>query len=125
MAHAASPPASPAPTAPPAVPAAPAAWRFPAEVRFGNARETVEAASPAIEAAAPRFDLSQCERFDSSLIAVLLELERRAAARGRRCRFESPSENLLKLAALYNVDELLFERALESALAAVGASPAR
>jgi phospholipid transport system transporter-binding protein len=98
------------------------AWRFPVEVRFGNARETAEAASAAIDAPEPRFDLSACRHFDSSLLAVLLELERRAAARGRRCRFESPSENLLKLAALYNVDELLFERALESALAAVGAS---
>lgn len=97
-------------------------WRFPAEVRFGSARKTAEAASAAIDAAEPRFDLSQCRHFDSSLLAVLLELERRAAARGRRCRFESPSENLLKLAALYNVDGLLFERALASALAAVGAS---
>lgn len=104
----------------PAVPA-PAAWRFPAEVRFRNARETVEAATPATNEPSPRFDLSACEHFDSSLIAVLLELERRAAAKGRRCLFESPSENLLKLAALYNVDSLLFERALESALAAVGA----
>jgi len=107
-------------------PASPA-WRFPPEVRFHNARETVEAASAAIDADAARFDLSTCERFDSSLIAVLLELERRAEARGRRCRFESPSENLLKLAALYNVDKLLFERALESALARMRASavPAR
>lgn len=111
------------------MPAAPAsqAWRFPAEVRFPHARETVEAASSALDAALPRFDLSACAHFDSSLIAVLLELERRAAARGRACRFESPSENLLKLAALYGVDALLFERALESALTEVrtAAVPAR
>jgi len=106
----------------PQVPASAPAWRFPPEVRFHNARQTVEAATPAIDADAARFDLSACEHFDSSLIAVLLELERRAAARGRRCRFDSPSENLLKLAALYNVDELLFERAFESALAEVRAS---
>ncbi len=100
-----------------------AAWRFPAEVRFDNAREVVEAASVALEAPAPRFDLSGCERFDSSLLAVLLELERRAAARGRKCRFESPAEKLLRLAVLYRVDSLLFEQALESALAQVRASP--
>jgi len=102
-----------------------AAWRFPPEVRFRNARETADAASAALEADAPRFDLSACEHFDSSLIAVLLELQRRAAARGRRCSFESPTGNVLKLAALYNVDALLFERAFQSALAAVGASSAR
>ena len=117
------PAASAAPEATPVATAA-GAWRFPAEVRFGNARETAEAASAAIVAAAPRFDLSECRHFDSSLLAVLLEIERRAAARGLRCRFESPPANLLKLAALYNVDALLFERALESALAAVGASAA-
>jgi len=115
------PAAAVAPEATP-VGSAAGAWRFPAEVRFGNAVETAQAASTAIDAAAPRFDLSECRHFDSSLLAVLLELERRAAARGLRCRFESPSANLLKLAALYNVDELLFEHALESALAAVGAS---
>jgi len=102
-----------------------AAWRFPPEVRFRDARETAEAASAMLEADTPRYDLSACEHFDSSLIAVLLELQRRAAARGRRCSFESPSGNLLKLAALYNVDVLLFEQAFRSALAAVGASPAR
>lgn len=100
------------------------AWRFPAEVRFDNAREVVEAASVALDASAPRFDLSDCERFDSSLLSVLLELERRAAGRGRECRFESPAEKLLKLAALYRVDSLLFEKSLESALAEVRASPA-
>ena len=99
------------------------AWRFPPEVRFDNAREIVEAASVALDASAPRFDLSDCTRFDSSLLAALLELERRAAARGRECRFESPPERLLKLAALYRVDSLLFEKAFESALAEVRASP--
>ncbi|MCD6681840.1 MAG: STAS domain-containing protein [Burkholderiaceae bacterium] len=121
MTHAAASAASAASGAPPSA-SEPAAWRFPAEVRFANARETAQAASAAMGAVAPRFDLSECRHFDSSLLAVLLELERRAAARGLRCRFESPSANLLKLAALYNVDGLLFERALESALAAVGAS---
>jgi len=104
-------------------PASGSPWRFPPEVRFDNAREIVEAASVELDAPAPRFDLSGCHRFDSSLLAVLLELERRAASRGRECRFESPSEKLLKLAALYRVDSLLFDRALESALAEVRASP--
>lgn len=102
--------------------------RLPAEVRFADARKVVERASAALDAPEPRFDLSGCERFDSSLLAVLLELARRAAARGRRCRFESPPGNLLKLAALYGVDSLLFDEAFSSALDAVratAASPAR
>ncbi len=107
-------------TAPSVAPASPA-WRMPQEVRFDNAVEVVEQASRGLEAPEPRFDLSDCTRFDSSLIAVLLELDRRAVARGRRCRFESPPENLLKLAALYGVDSLLFESALLSALEAVRA----
>ncbi|HEY0878028.1 MAG TPA: STAS domain-containing protein [Zeimonas sp.] len=105
-------------------PAGSTAWRFPSEVRFANAREIVEAASSALATPAPRYDLSGCQRFDSSLLAVLLELERRAAALARECRFESPAENLLKLAALYGIDALLFEKALESALAEVRAAPA-
>ncbi len=84
-------------------------WRFPAELRFGTAREVLEAASAALESSQPRFDLSACERFDSSLIAVLLELQRRAAARGRKCRFEAPTEKVLKLVTLYGVESLLFD----------------
>lgn len=102
--------------------------RLPREVWFADARKVVEQASVALDAPESRFDLSACERFDSSLLAVLLELERRARARGRRCRFESPPDNLLKLAALYGVDSLLFEKTLSPALEAVrttGASPVR
>lgn len=99
-----------------------AVWSFPAEVRFGNARAVTRAASVALDAPEPRFDLSGCVHFDSSLIGVLLELERRAGARGQQCHFESPTEKLLKLAALYGVDALLFGKAFETALTGVRAS---
>ena len=54
------------------------------------------------------YDLSGCERFDSSLLALLFELMRRAAADGVRCRFEGASPNMLKLASLYGTRALLF-----------------
>ena len=57
---------------------------------------------------AVEIDLAGCGAFDSSLLAVLLELARHARAAGAPCRVLSPPDNLRKLAALYGVDELLF-----------------
>jgi ABC-type transporter Mla MlaB component len=98
--------------------------RFPAEVTFDNASAVLEAA--ASEAGSERvFDLSACLRFDSSLIAVMLELMRRAQAEGGRCRFDGASENLLRLAGLYGVAALLFGTALDSLSAARSTAPER
>lgn len=96
------------------------AYRFPVEVRFANARAALDDAAREIDSLRDsprdsprdsqqlRFDLSACEHFDSSLLAILLELVRRAGALGRRCEMLDPPQNLLKLAGLYGVDELLF-----------------
>lgn len=92
--------------------------RFPAEVTFANANTALEAAAAqggAAERGAERlYDLSACQRFDSSLIAVLLELKRRAEAIGASCRFEGASKKLLELTGLYGVDPLLFQTAAPS-----------
>lgn len=85
-----------------------AEYRFPGQVRFDDAQSVLEAAHAAFRAPQPRFDVSRCESFDSSLIAVLLELARQARALGRRCEFVGASANLRKLAGLYGVDGLLF-----------------
>ena len=53
-------------------------------------------------------DLGGCVRFDSSLLSVLLELARHAAAAGATCRLHQVPSNLGKLAALYGADDLLF-----------------
>jgi ABC-type transporter Mla MlaB component len=82
--------------------------RLPAEVRFDNANAVLEAAAAAESGAERTFDLSACERFDSSLIAIQLELLRRAREAGARCRFEGSGENLLRLAGLYGITALLF-----------------
>jgi len=52
-------------------------------------------------------DLGGCREFDSSLIGVLLELERRAAAAGATLSLRNPPANLRKLAGLYGIEELL------------------
>jgi phospholipid transport system transporter-binding protein len=84
------------------------AIRMPAEVTFGNARAVLEQVSAGLASAPLVFDLSGCARFDSSLIVVLLEVARRAAAARRRCAFVGASVNLRKLSALYGVEDLLF-----------------
>jgi len=82
--------------------------RFPPVVDFAVANAVLEAAGEAGSGADRVHDLSACQRFDSSLVAVLLELMRRANASGARCRFDGASDNLLKLAGLYGVGGLLF-----------------
>ena len=82
--------------------------RFPAEVAHPVANAVLDEAAAAQTGAERAFDLSGCLRFDSSLIAVMLELMRRAQADGARCRFEGAGENLLRLAGLYGVAPLLF-----------------
>ncbi len=85
---------------------------------------TIDTAAAALDAAGaglaqpqpqPAFDLGGCRRFDSSLLAVLLELSRQAAAQGRRCAFQQPAPNLRKLAHLYGVDAMLFDESADTA----------
>ncbi|GAB4088727.1 STAS domain-containing protein [Hydrogenophaga soli] len=52
-------------------------------------------------------DASALNRFDSSALAVVLDLRRQALAQGRTLELLSPPARLLELAALYGVDELL------------------
>ena len=52
-------------------------------------------------------DASDLTRFDSSALAVVLDLRRQALAQGRTLELMSPSGRLMELAALYGVDELL------------------
>ncbi len=104
MSHTRSAAAQPAPGVPVA-----GALALPAEVAFAGARAALEQALPGLDSERPRFDLSACRRFDSSLVGVLLELSRRASARGRRCEFVGASPNLRKLCGLYGVEGLLFD----------------
>ena len=80
----------------------------PSKVTFDNAAEAIEPLARALAADGWALDLASCAEFDSSLIGVLLELERTAKARGAKCSFSNPPPNLLELARLYGVRELLF-----------------
>lgn len=80
--------------------------RVPERVVFANATQVLDTLSGAAGTGAARFDLSGCSAFDSSLIAVLLELKRRAGTAG--CAVSGASSNVVKLARLYGVDQVLF-----------------
>ena len=88
-----------------------ASFPFPAEVHHASAIELLEAARQGQPGAERVFDLSGCQRFDSSLVAVLLQLLREAREGGAVARFEGQDERLVKLAGLYGVARLLFEGA--------------
>ncbi len=80
----------------------------PGTITFDTAPRELEALAGALAAQGWALDLATCTDFDSSLIGVMLELERRAQAVGEKCRFSNPPSNLLELARLYGVGELLF-----------------
>lgn len=83
-------------------------FAFPVRVAHDVAPALLARSGQALAAGAPGVDLAACQDFDSSLIAILLELLRQAAARGAPIRFAMPPANLRKLAALYGVEALLF-----------------
>lgn len=56
-------------------------------------------------------DASALRRFDSSALAVLLETARLARAWGRRFVVHQPPPDLVRLADLYGVKDLLFDAA--------------
>ena len=80
----------------------------PSTVTFDTAPREIESLARALAGNGWSLDLSGGTEFDSSLIGVMLELERRAKAAGARCSFHAPASNLVELARLYGVHELLF-----------------
>jgi phospholipid transport system transporter-binding protein len=83
--------------------------RLAGPVTFATAPGVLAAAAPALARGARDVDLAGCGEFDSSLIAVLLELRRRAAGTGRGCAIRNAPANLRKLAELYGVDGILLD----------------
>jgi ABC-type transporter Mla MlaB component len=85
-------------------------YRFPAEVAHQHARRVLAEALavPGDGGGQRRYDLSACERFDSSLLAVLLALLRSAQAAGEQVSFDGVGARLFRLAVLYGVGGLLF-----------------
>lgn len=102
--------------------AATARLELPARLTLAEARAAAVDLGSRI-AAAPAGDLLVLDagalgQFDSSALAVLLELQRRAAAAGRQLRVERVPARLVALAGLYGVAGVL-------GMAAQGAVPAQ
>jgi phospholipid transport system transporter-binding protein len=77
------------------------------EIGMANAAQVAEQGRAAIEGGDARFDLSGVVRCDSSAVAVLLEWERVAVARGLTLEVVAPPAGLVSLAFVYGVDGLL------------------
>lgn len=83
---------------------------FPGEIRLTNAVAALAQARAAVGSATASIDLAGLTVFDSSALAVLAALRREA---GGTLHFANPHANLRQLAALYGVDALLFDPAVQ------------
>jgi phospholipid transport system transporter-binding protein len=72
-----------------------------------NAGELLQAGSAAIARGDLDFDLSAVTEVDSAAVALLLEWQRQAIARGDRLRLAGVPADIASLARLYGVDSLL------------------
>jgi phospholipid transport system transporter-binding protein len=72
-----------------------------------SARGLLEEGRAALAAGATVFDLGQVSEVDSSGLTVVFGWQRSAAGTGRAIRIVNPPRNLLSLAELYGVTDLL------------------
>ena len=88
-----------------------AAITLPAEIDHARAAEVTQALRAAVRAQGVDgrvlVDAAALQKFDSSALAVLLELWRTAQAQGQPWHVTGASLRLQNLAALYGVDHLL------------------
>ncbi len=74
---------------------------------FKQTLDQAAAVTGSVDAAMLTVDGSALQRFDSSALAVLLECQRMARAKGRAFAVQSLPTKLTELARLYGVDGLL------------------
>lgn len=74
---------------------------------LAHARELLEAGSALLNRPENVFDLAQVQELDSSGLTVIFGWVRAAQRQGRSVRISNPPRNLLSLADLYGVTELL------------------
>ncbi|HQU48770.1 MAG TPA: STAS domain-containing protein [Casimicrobiaceae bacterium] len=84
-----------------------ARWVFAGQLVFDNAETVLEAARELPLPAGGQVDLSGLGHADSSALAVLLALRRRAAAERKALAYASMPPLLASLARVYGVDELI------------------
>ena len=74
---------------------------------LGKAREMLEAGNALIGRPEVTFDLAQVQEVDSSGLTIIFGWVRTGRSQGKIVRISNPPQNLLSLAALYGVTELL------------------
>ena len=82
------------------------AWRFEGALTFDDAAQVFEA-SAAVPLPVEGIDFSGMTRADSSALAVVIALRRRAAAEGRALSLRNLPPSLRSLAVVYGVEELI------------------
>ena len=81
---------------------------LPERVTMAEARATLARLSPLLAAAdAPVIDASPLRELDSAAVALLLDCQRQAKARGQALQVTGAPAKLSQLAKLYGVDALL------------------
>jgi phospholipid transport system transporter-binding protein len=84
-----------------------ARWKFVGPLTFADASDVFAAAEAMTLPTGGEVDLAGVSAVDSSAVAVLLGLKRRAADEGRSLAFTHMPEALTQLADLYGVEEML------------------
>lgn len=82
-------------------------WTFAGTLTFADAAAVFEASRELPLPSAGVVDLAGLEHADSSALAVMMALSRRAAVNGARLKFTSIPPGLRALAYVYGVDDLL------------------
>jgi Predicted NTP binding protein (contains STAS domain) len=80
---------------------------FITSLSFSSAKEALQTGLEAIKSGQAAFDLGSITTTDSSSIAVMLAWQRAAKAASTHLQFLNTPDNILSLAALYGVTDLL------------------
>jgi len=84
-----------------------AGWRYTGALTFDDAAKVLEASSALALPDTGVVDMSGLEHADSTALAVVMALKRRAAAEGRTLAIEGMPKSLHSLAVAYGVEDLL------------------
>jgi phospholipid transport system transporter-binding protein len=87
--------------------AGPDRWTIAGSLTFANAASVFATSRALALPASGIVDLTRLGQADSSALAVMLSLKRRATAEGTRLQFAATPSGLQALAHVYGVDELL------------------
>jgi phospholipid transport system transporter-binding protein len=82
-------------------------WTYAGALTFANATPVYEACAALPLPTAASVDLSGLGQADSTALAVMLALKRRAAREGKTIAFAAVPAGILRLARVYGVEDLL------------------